>query len=113
MTNTDPVAYAITQGKDAAYLKRDGFTLLPQLPTEPGEYLLLLRGLKTPQGEVLPPVYFTVCVSSYEIREDAFLRIWTTAIGWMKLPDLPEWVSEYEPVEQQVSDEEDDEDESI
>ena len=89
------IAQAIRQGKSAAYLKRDGWTMMPQLPTEGGSYLQIRRRndvcyywmttwiegglLKKVEWEDLPP-------------EDKYGEM--HIVAWRKLPEIPEWAKE-------------------
>ena len=85
------IAQAIRQGKDAVYLKRDGWTMMPQLPTEEGEYLQIRRG---EYGFHYWPVRWwkNGCLKEVEWTDSPEYAI--KIIAWRRLPDMPEWIEE-------------------
>ena len=94
VTNSIPQAVINSQ----CFIKRDGWTLSPQLPTEEGEYLCLMGGRYYSTGE--PFVFFTT--NWYFPWQDEKYRDYpfnaANCIGWVKL-DAPSWASDLVPME--------------
>lgn len=91
------IAQAIREGKDAVYLKRDGWTMMPQLPTETGKYLQLRQREET--------VYYWLSTwiegglfrdIDWEDLTDADEYGRMHIIAWQKLPNIPKWAQEGE-----------------
>ena len=84
------------------FIKRDGWTMMPQLPTEAGDYVLLHSG-KSKAGRYAGIYCVRLLDYDFEhhkdIREYGFRQDedWY-CIAWRKI-DVPEWWEEFVPQE--------------
>jgi len=89
------IAHELNKGKTAVFLKRDGWTMMPQLPTETGKYLQIRQREET--------VYYWLTTwiegglfkdIDWEDLTDADQYGEMHIIAWRKLPEIPEWAKE-------------------
>ena len=88
------IAHELNKGKTAVYLKRDGWTIMPQLPTETGQYLQIRRG----EGGHL---YYwpATWIAGGLLRDVEWVdrpQYQITIKAWQRLPEMPEWMKEEE-----------------
>ena len=79
------IAHELAKGKSAVYLKRDGWTMMPQLPEADGEYLLLYHVKKL-------VCFYTTRVFSLG-GKFYYDPTWDKAIAWQRI-NVPEWAQE-------------------
>ena len=93
-TTKNIIAQVIREGKDAVYLKRDGWTMMPQLPTESGDYLQIRRAniyYYWPATWLVDGLLKNI---EWEDRAATDKYGAMHIIAWKKLPDIPEWAKE-------------------
>ena len=90
LTPINIIAHELNKGKSAVYLKRDGWTMMPQLPEEEGEYLLLYR---MEDGRVMRMTSSVWRWTNADGKLD-FAPAWDEAIAWRPLPEIPAWAEE-------------------
>lgn len=81
------IAHELNKGKTAVYLKRDGWTMMPQLPTESGEYLVLTWTHYKDRAWVFMTI---LTVYNYPDRLQ-FGPTWDRVVAWRKVPKIPKW----------------------
>ena len=86
------IAHELNKGKCAVYLRRDGWTMMPQLPTETGHYLQIRRG---ESGHLY--YWPATWIAGGLLRDVEWVdrpQYQITIKAWQKLPDIPEWMKE-------------------
>ena len=87
------ITQAIKDGKNAVYIKRDGWTLAPQLPRDEGQYTLLCGGVSENGHK------FTYCYTAWFFPwADNPYHGFDDCIAWRKI-DKPEWALDLIPQE--------------
>ena len=87
------ITRAIEEGKNAVYIKRDGWTLAPQLPREEGQYTLLCGGVSEKGHK------FTYCYTAWFFPwADDPAHGFDSCIAWRKI-EKPDWALDLIPQE--------------
>ena len=100
---TDIIAQAIAEGKTAVWIKRDGWTISPQLPKEPGWYIQVNYcededgniGLSSDGSPFLS--FFPWLVNQWEIDNGRLDKAFRHCVCWMRLPDITDWQRQLVP----------------